>query len=315
MSTAAADDAATRRAARVSGTAFVLLLVLAVLWPAPVLQLNDWTVRQSLSIHEDSFLGREAPSWDVVFWGIAGLFLLVLLHSRIRFLDTGVRMFIRDIRRLWRALPRVASHMHPRKAIVFIVAGVVGTAVLWLFLDVPLIALVESLQGDHTRAVTRLLNRLGGGFNPPLIVAYFAVAGLIYLRPRWTELSMCMLLAGGAAGVIVQALKYLFGRSRPELWLGAFHHTWPSATSFPSGHTVGGFAIASVIAFGARAPMLRVAAMALAIGIGFSRIFAFRHWPSDVFASAVLGTWVGWIFTEALLGAEEEAQHENGADR
>lgn len=312
MSTAGGELRSAGRAAIWSAWGFIALLATAVLWPAPVIWINDATVDVPIAVHEDSFLGREAPSWDLVFWGIAGLFVLVLIHIRLDSLELGFKTFVRDVKRLWRALPRVPKHMHPKKALALLIAGTAVVTVVWLYLDAPLIGLTESLQSDGTRLATRLLNRLGGGFNPPLVAIYFAVAGLLFVRPRWTELFICMLLAGGVAGGVVQILKFLFGRSRPELWLGPFHHTWPSATSFPSGHTVGAFAIASVIFFGAKSRLLRIVAMVLAIGIAMSRVFAFRHWPSDVVASAILGTWFGWLFTEALLGAEEEAEGANG---
>jgi membrane-associated phospholipid phosphatase len=51
---------------------------------------------------------------------------------------------------------------------------------------------------------------------------------------------------------------------------------------------------------------VRLVAMLLAIGIAVSRVFAFRHWPSDVLASSFLGMAVGWFFTVPLVGHGEE---------
>jgi hypothetical protein len=72
MSIVAVEQEEVRPAAWAAAT-FVVLLLLSVLWPAPVLWLNGATANAPLSINEESFLGREAPSWDVVFWGIVGL--------------------------------------------------------------------------------------------------------------------------------------------------------------------------------------------------------------------------------------------------
>ncbi|HEY6842701.1 MAG TPA: hypothetical protein VI391_00920, partial [Thermoanaerobaculia bacterium] len=63
-----------RRAA--ASWAFVALLILSVFWPAPVIAVNDVCCHAPLSVDDLSFLGREAPSWDVVFWCIAGVFAL-----------------------------------------------------------------------------------------------------------------------------------------------------------------------------------------------------------------------------------------------
>jgi membrane-associated phospholipid phosphatase len=153
--------------------------------------------------------------------------------------------------------------------------------------------------------------------NPPLIVGYFFAAGLLLGRPRSAELAVCMLFAGGMSGLLVQLLKQVIGRARPELWLGPFHHAWPSATSFPSGHTVGAFALASVIFFGAEKRLLRYGSIVLAAGIGCARVVAFRHWPSDVVASALIGTAMGWFFVQTLrrsTSEESEAKVTEAAD-
>src|SRR5512140_2447767 len=62
---------------------FVVLLALSILWPAPLLWLNAVTFHAPLTIDDRSFLGRESPAADVLFWAIAGLYLFALLQSRI----------------------------------------------------------------------------------------------------------------------------------------------------------------------------------------------------------------------------------------
>jgi membrane-associated phospholipid phosphatase len=313
MSTGGAEP--SDRAIRWSTAGFVLLLTLAVLWPGPVLWINDATWQLDLPIHERSFLGRQAPSWDVVFWCMAGLFLLAIAHGRLGNLAISARAFRadwprirRNIRRRWGLLGKVPL------LFLAVTAGLV--AVVWLHLDAWLISQVAILQNDLTVILARYLNRLGGGMSPVIVVLWFAIAGLLFLRPRWTELALCMAFASVSSGILVQLLKYVVGRSRPELWLGPFDHTLPSATSFPSGHTVGAFAIGSVLYFGARQQSIRWTAMLLATGVGLARIFAFRHWPSDVIASALLGTAVGWFFVLAVREERSEGQvasnEENG---
>ncbi|HYH10234.1 MAG TPA: phosphatase PAP2 family protein, partial [Thermoanaerobaculia bacterium] len=46
---------------------------------------------------------------------------------------------------------------------------------------------------------------------------------------------------------------------------------------------------------------VRALALVLASGVGLSRVLAFRHWPSDVTASAVLGLVTAWLVTEAVV--------------
>jgi membrane-associated phospholipid phosphatase len=311
MSTGGAEP--SDRALRWSTAGFVCLLTLSVLWPGPVLWINDATLQLDLPIHERSFLGRQAPSWDVVFWCIAGLFLLAIAHGRLGNLTISASAFTadwgrirRNIGRRWRSLGKAP--------LLFLALTAAVVAVVWLYLDAWLISQVALHQNDLTVILARYLNRLGGGMNPLIVVLWFAIAGLLFLRPRWTELALCMAFASLSSGIVVQLLKYLVGRSRPELWLGPFDQTLPSATSFPSGHTVGAFAIGSVLYFGARQRSIRWIAMLLAAGVGLARIFAFRHWPSDVIASALLGTAVGWFFVLAVRDDTAGEEAETGAE-
>src|SRR2546430_16989610 len=66
---------------RLASSAFVSLLALSVVWPAPVVSLNALCCRAAIAIDDLSFLGREAPSWDVAFWCLAGLLLIAILRS------------------------------------------------------------------------------------------------------------------------------------------------------------------------------------------------------------------------------------------
>src|SRR5690349_8379139 len=69
------------RKRRYASAAFVTLLILSVFWPSPVVSMNRLWIHGALDVDELSFLGREAPSWDVVFWFFAGLLLLMILQS------------------------------------------------------------------------------------------------------------------------------------------------------------------------------------------------------------------------------------------
>ena len=180
---------------------------------------------------------------------------------------------------------------------------------MWLYADAAILGFAELLEWKHARTAIRLSNRFGGGMNPVLIILWFSLGGLMYRRLRWTHISIAMIFAGASAGTGVQILKYLIGRTRPELWLGPFHHAGPPSTSFPSGHTVGAFAIASVIAIAAESRLLKIVAVLLAISVGVSRILAYRHWPSDVIASALLGSFFGWFFTRCVLRAVDSSRH------
>jgi undecaprenyl-diphosphatase len=114
-----------------------------------------------------------------------------------------------------------------------------------------------------------------------------------------------MALAGAAAGVSVQIVKYTAGRTRPELWLGPFHHARAAATSFPSGHTVGAFALAGVLMLASPSRTMRIMAFLLALAVAVSRVLAFRHWTSDVLASAAIGMILAAIAVRGVIANDE----------
>jgi membrane-associated phospholipid phosphatase len=271
---------------RYAAAAFVTLLLLSVFWPSPVVSINRLWVNEQIDVDDLSFLGREAPSWDAVFWCFAGLLLLVIVGTADPSADPrAVPSQIRDL--------RFESGI-ARRAVLGLLAGAIATAITWLALDAPMLAWAEGMQSETTEDVIRILNRLGGGMNPVMLVAFFLIAGIAYVEHRWIGYAIAMAIAGLGAGILAQIMKHVIGRARPELWLGPSHYAPGSSTSFPSGHTVGAFALAGVLVFASRSLPLRVIAFALAAGVGLSRMLAFRHWTSDVVASAAIGLVAAW---------------------
>jgi membrane-associated phospholipid phosphatase len=280
---------------RYAAAAFCTLLVLSVFWPSPLVSINRLWIGTSLGVDELSFLGREAPSWDVVFWCIAGLLLLAIVQS------AGEEA---DPRQAWRRLRalRLDRSRWRRAAIAFglgLSVGTVATAAVWRIFDQPVLAWAEGVQSERIEDVIRILNRLGGGMNPVIIVLFFLVAGVAYVERRWISYAIGMGIAGLSAGIVAQIVKHLVNRARPELWLGPSQYA-ASSTSFPSGHTVGAFALAGILLWMSPSVSLRIVAFLLATGVGLARILAFRHWASDVFASAAIGLLMAWIVAAAI---------------
>lgn len=273
---------------RLAAAAFIALLLLSVFWPEPVVDINRLCCHAALGVDDLSFLGREAPSWDVVFWCLAGLFALALLQPAGEARDYS--------------LPRVRLSWKP---LLGVIPAAIVVAVVWRYADAPVTAWAERIQSDTIQDWIRITNRLGGGMNPAMIVVFFYLAGVAYRRPQWKQYALSMTLAGAGAGLLAQIIKYTAGRTRPELWLGPFQHARASATSFPSGHTAGAFALAGVLLLLSPSRALRIAAVLIAAAVGLSRILAFRHWTSDVVASAAVGLIVAW--TVSQLTKEEAA--------
>ena len=272
---------------RLAAAGFMALLALSVFWPSPIVSVNRLCCNAAIGVDELSFLGREAAAWDVAFWFIAGLFALSLI-------DLSA-----DYREPWRILRGLRVRPRASDAIA-LAAAAAAVALVWLFADGPVIAWAEGVQSDAVEDFIRIANRFGGGMNPAMVVGFFVLAGVAFRQRRWMGYAVAMAVAGLAAGILGQLVKLIVGRSRPELWLGPFHHARAAASSFPSGHTVGAFALAGVLMFASPSRVMRVMAFLLAAAVGLSRILAFRHWPSDVLASAAAGLLVAWIVTRGV---------------
>ena len=275
---------------RYAAAAFVTLLILSVFWPSPVVSSNRLWIGEDLEVDELSFLGREAPSWDVVFWFFAGVLLLAIVQSAPP-REVPARLPVPAMRIDRQSFARAAGGL---------AIGAALTAGVWLTLDAPGMAWAEAVKNEWIADAIRIVNRFGGGMNPALIAGFFLVGGLAYAEPRWVRHAYGMAIAGLTAGIVAQIIKHLTGRARPELWLGPSYSAPGISTSFPSGHTVGAFALAGVLLFSARSRVLRVVALVLAVAVGLSRILAFRHWPSDVTASAVIGLVTAWLVVKAM---------------
>jgi membrane-associated phospholipid phosphatase len=111
------------------------------------------------------------------------------------------------------------------------------------------------------------------------------------------------LLAGEAivdSEILAGVLKVATGRRRPyaipnggnyaDTWFETYHPFPNLNGTFPSGHTIMAFAVATVIAHRYRdhrwAPWVAYGAASL---VGFSRLTQQAHFPSDVFAGAAFG--------------------------
>lgn len=101
-----------------------------------------------------------------------------------------------------------------------------------------------------------------------------------------------------AGGIIAPVLKLVAGRYRPSQTRQTFHfRPFSLHQSFPSGHTVQAFAIATVIASHYRAWWEQALAYGSASLVGVARIQQNAHFTSDVVAGAA----IGWAVARAVV--------------
>jgi membrane-associated phospholipid phosphatase len=97
----------------------------------------------------------------------------------------------------------------------------------------------------------------------------------------------------------VHGLKHFFDVARPPGVLADVHIIGPGykAGSFPSGHATTVFAIAGLLAIGARLRTTYVILVTAALIAALSRSVVGVHWPLDIFA----GAFGGWLSAVAAL--------------
>jgi undecaprenyl-diphosphatase len=136
------------------------------------------------------------------------------------------------------------------------------------------------------------------GFEDPL-KAYvqasellFAVGLLVlfvFFPPRIRRAAVAAGLSAGLALVVAHFLSGAIGRARPFVTHPNAHLFLPHARDpgFPSDHATGAFAIAFALVL--RNRVVGIVALVLALLLSFGRVALGVHYPSDVFAGAVLG--------------------------
>lgn len=210
---------------------------------------------------------------------------------------TSPRLFVGDVlhdeAHIWKFPWGVAHGHHWKPALAFTLA----TAGL-VELDpheAPYFRRTSAFSGFN-ETFSSLNTGLGEGFFP---VGFF-LAG--HLR-KDTYMERTAWLAGESlvdAEIVSEVMKNVDRRLRPRQVPphGDFADTWFDAGggllinggSFPSGHAIGAFSMATIIAERYRRHRwVPWVAYGLAALVGFSRITLQEHFPSDIFAGAVLG--------------------------
>ncbi|HJQ34605.1 MAG TPA: phosphatase PAP2 family protein [Pyrinomonadaceae bacterium] len=171
----------------------------------------------------------------------------------------------------------------------------------WLApLGVSTLALVASDQetgelSDSSRRinVTRDISEAGGLYSTAGIAAAFYLAGRAAGNARARETG----LLGGEAlvdtGLVTAVLKNVTQRPRPPVD-GAHAEFFDGGHSFPSGHSAGAWALATVVADEYRdRRAVQVAAYGLAAAVSVSRYAARKHFLSDVLVGGAIGYGIG----------------------
>lgn len=162
--------------------------------------------------------------------------------------------------------------------------------------DQSLLTFSHAHQSSGLTTFLKLATHLGG------VASMFILSALttIYLWLRVRDQVPFFVAAVGGVTVVMELIKHLVLRPRPELYPWLVSET---GYSFPSGHAAGdlSFFLALFLIIELRWPHLRwpLAAVGLVwiFVVGVSRIYLQIHYPTDIIAGWLLGlVWTLWMW-------------------
>jgi membrane-associated phospholipid phosphatase len=172
---------------------------------------------------------------------------------------------------------------------------------------------ISGSSSAEVKGVSSGLTKLGNGTT---VAAILGITFLSARRAHDDRLAEATSLASESlldAGIWIEVLKRATARVRPggSEPGGFFQYGVQNSSSFPSGHAMAAFSVASVFAESYRdkrwVPWL---SYGLATLVGASRLTLGRHFPGDVVVGAVLGASIG---RGVIARAREEAPRMKGS--
>ncbi len=159
-----------------------------------------------------------------------------------------------------------------------------------------------------TKAMVDLTALGGGAF---LTLLTLATAGyLIAARKRGTAAFVVIAIASG--GLVVNLLKWIFVRARPDL---VPHLVSVDSASFPSAHAMNSavtyLTLGVLLSRTQKDRRLKAyligTALFLTLIVGFSRVYLGVHWPTDVLAGWAVGA--AWAILCSLVAVGLQRRH------
>lgn len=198
------------------------------------------------------------------------------------------------------------------------VAAEIAAGTDWLRLGLVgagLIAASAAMDNRVDSVAKRFVDRnwVKGGVKVGSALPFLAIGGAALAAfgasdPKLSDAGFAAVEAGGTAFAAVTGLKYLVGRARPTNELGSKKFKFLSSESgydsFPSGHTIEAWAVATPFAEAYQAPWLYgVAALT-----NLARIGSRQHWLSDTVAGSLLGYGIGQFFYQSSRAPKSKGE-------
>lgn len=191
----------------------------------------------------------------------------------------------------------------PRRGLQFIVGAILVLllcALSVLYFDRQAINYFLAADSDVVK-VFRYVTLLGDALYPLLVGGVLYLFCRLWQRgtlsektaqivERWKQYGLFLFLAVASSGLLVDLLKFLFGRARPtkllteNLYGFSLFEFSSKMHSFPSGHS--NTAVATALVLWYLWPKSWPLGLLLAGGVTLSRVVLLKHYPSDTLAGA-----------------------------
>lgn len=131
----------------------------------------------------------------------------------------------------------------------------------------------------------------------------FVICGLLLWLTSWKKMATVPALGAIVLGASY-TLKSFFQHERPSLYLSRIGYEGPLAVlgypmlsghhSFPSGHSMGAWALFTLVASLTKKTWVSVLCLFLAFSVSISRIYLLAHFLEDVVSGAMVGIVLGY---------------------
>ena len=140
-------------------------------------------------------------------------------------------------------------------------------------------------------------------------IALFAV-GLLNNNRTLKEQSVEVLGGLALTTVLTEGLKVIVNRQRPyEKYADIYPYQYENGKSFPSGHAAVAFSTATSLAMLYKKWYITAPAYLWSTGVAYSRLYLGQHYPSDVLASAIVGSCSAFLSHKVNLWLRNKKQH------
>lgn len=164
-----------------------------------------------------------------------------------------------------------------------------GVAALFYWNKEQIFLALNNRHTDVADVILKYFSDIGDGI-------FMAALGVILFLVGKRKLGLLLVLSFLLSGLLAQSIKRIEQRPRPGAYFKQperIHRVddklLKGNNSFPSGHTTTAFATFSLLAFATRNKVVQLFFFAIALLVGYSRIYVGAHFAEDVLAGAALG--------------------------